>query len=170
MEILETERLRLRALEPGDAEPLSLICGDPHVMRFYPAPWPPERVEGFVRYNLRLQVERGFSLWGVVHRETDQFIGFCGLIPQTVDGLAEIEVGYIIHPEFWGRGLAPEAARASRDFAFHRGVPRVISLINPHNQPSIRVAEKIGMGLDRRTEFNGRPCLVYAVRCPQGTM
>ena len=167
MEILETERLRLRVLAPDDTETLTRICGDPHVMRFYREPWSPERVDGFVRYNIRLQAERGFSLWGVDHRETGQFIGFCGLIPQTVDGVEEIEVGYILHPEFWGRGLAPEAAWASRDFAFQRGVERVISLINPQNQPSIRVAEKVGMRLDKATEFNGRACLVYAVRCPR---
>ncbi len=164
MEILETERLRLRVLRPEDEEPFSRICGDPHVMRFYPQPWSAERAHGFIQFNIRLQSERGFSLWAVVHRETEQFIGFCGLIPQCVEGVEEIEVGYMLHPEFWGRGLAPEAARASRDHAFRQlGVGRVISLINPHNQPSIRVAEKNGMRLDRQTEFNGRPCLVYAV-------
>lgn len=164
MEILETERLRLRVLRTEDLVDLSRICGDPHVMRFYLEPWPAERAERFIQFNIRLQAERGHSLWAVVHRETDRFIGFCGLIPQVVDDVEEMEVGYMLHPEFWGRGLAPEAARACLDRAFERhGVQRVISLINPHNHPSIRVAEKNGMHLEKQTEFNGRPCLVYAV-------
>lgn len=64
----------------------------------------------------------------------------------------------------WGRGLATEAARASLEYAFDVvGADHVISLINPQNTASIRVAEKLGGRLERRIEMFGGETLVYGV-------
>src|SRR5205807_7864742 len=83
--------------------------------------------------------------------------GFCGLVSQSVEGVEEVEVGYMLDKAYWGRGLATEAARASRDYGFERlGLRRLISLINPENAASLRVAEKNGMRYERDAEFNGR--------------
>ena len=76
----------------------------------------------------------------------------------------EIEIGYRLHPDYWGRGLATEAAQAVRDHAFaDLKLPRVISLIHPDNLPSRRVAEKNAMKLEKETVFKGFPTQVFAL-------
>ena len=74
----------------------------------------------------------------------------------------EIEIGYRLHPDYWNRGLATEAARAVRDYAFEvMKLERVISLIHPDNRASRRVTEKNGMTLEKETTFRGFPTLVF---------
>jgi ribosomal-protein-alanine N-acetyltransferase len=82
---------------------------------------------------------------------------------QRVDDLPEVEVGYLFLRKYWGQGLATEAARASHDYGINQlGYSRLISLIDPRNIASKRVAEKIGMAFEKETfMFNKRLC-VYA--------
>jgi RimJ/RimL family protein N-acetyltransferase len=58
--------------------------------------------------------------FAVITRETQELIGYCGFFLQNVDGVDEIEIGYRLHPDWWGGGLATEAARAVRDHASAR--------------------------------------------------
>jgi [ribosomal protein S5]-alanine N-acetyltransferase len=98
-------------------------------------------------------------------RANRELIGDCGLTVQTVDGANEVEIGYHIHRDWWGQGLATEAAVACRDFGFERLlVERLISLIRPQNLPSRRVAEKTGMTLWKELPWRDLPHLVYAIR------
>jgi RimJ/RimL family protein N-acetyltransferase len=75
---------------------------------------------------------------------------------QHIDGVDEIEIGYRMRPDYWNQGLTTEAALAVRDHAFRDlKLPRVISLIHPENIASQRVAEKIGMSLEKQTIYRG---------------
>jgi [ribosomal protein S5]-alanine N-acetyltransferase len=75
----------------------------------------------------------------------------------------EIEIGYRLHPDYWNRGLATEAARAVRRYAFEvLKLERVISLIHPENHASRRVTEKTGMKLEKTTVFRGFPAQVFS--------
>jgi ribosomal-protein-alanine N-acetyltransferase len=95
-------------------------------------------------------------------RATGELIGFCGFLHQEVDGRQEIEIAYRLHPDFWNRGIATEAARAVRDHAFRDlKLDRVISLIHPENTASRRVAEKNGMTVEKETVFRGFPAQVF---------
>jgi RimJ/RimL family protein N-acetyltransferase len=100
--------------------------------------------------------EHGFGLWAVVPRlePGGGCIGFAGLaIPSFLPAvLPAVEVGWRLAPAWWGRGFATEAARASVEFGFERlGLRSIVSIIEPGNAPSLRVAEKLGMrpGRDR---------------------
>ncbi len=166
MIIVETPRLILRVFCPDDLDAFAPIEADPEVMRFYASgPRPREWAERGVRYFMGLQEQHGFSPWAIIHKVDDQFIGFCGLLPQTIDGQAEVEVGYKLARAYWGQGLATEAALACRDWGFtHLEVPRLISIINPGNAASIRVAEKNRMTYDKNAVYDGKTCRIYAVR------
>ena len=95
-------------------------------------------------------------------REEEKLIGYCGFLRQIVDEIEEIEIGYRLHPDYWNRGLATEAARAVHDYAFSvLKLERVISLIHPDNHASRRVTEKNGMTLEKETTFRGFPVLVF---------
>lgn len=98
----------------------------------------------------------------MVLKEGEELIGDCGLVWQDVNGVLEPEVGYHVHRAHWGRGLATEAARAVRDYAFATlGCDHVISLIRPENMPSRRVAEKNGLTLQRVVFWHGFDHCIY---------
>lgn len=91
-------------------------------------------------------------------------IGDCGPVWQEVEGMRELEIGYHIRRDHWGRGYATEAARAAMAYAFEKfPVERLISLIRPENLPSRRVAEKNGLVIDREIDWKGIRHFVYAI-------
>ena len=165
MMILETPRLVLREFVPEDADALARVISDPETMRHYPAPFDRQGVEDWIQRNLRRYAGDGFSLWATVLRESGELIGDCGLIKQVVEGSEEIEIGYHLRRDHWGKGLATEAARAVRDYGFAKlQVDRLISLIRPANLPSRRVAERNGMKLWKEVVWRDLPHCVYAVQ------
>src|SRR5439155_5805208 len=96
----------------------------------------------------------GFGLWAIELKETGRLVGDCGPAIREVEGTPEVEMGWHVNGNQWGRGLATEAAAASRDWVFEwLGLPRVISLIQSRNVPSRRVAEKIGMSVEREVPY-----------------
>jgi RimJ/RimL family protein N-acetyltransferase len=161
---LETRRLARREMVPDDVDNLMLIFSDPGAMRYYPSTKTRQEAERWIRWVTESYEEDGFGLWVWELKETGEFAGQCGLMAQEVEGRREVEVGYLFVRKLWGRGLATEAARASRDWGFEQlGRRRLVSLINPSNVPSRRVAEKIGMTLEKEFEWHGRPTYVYSV-------
>ena len=97
-------------------------------------------------------------------QETGEFLGNCGTIPQVVDGIDEVEIGWSVTPRRARQGIASEAAAAWRDRCLGPlGLDHVISLIRPENVPSRGVAEKIGMSVWKETRHgsNGWVHLVY---------
>ena len=161
--ILDTERLLLRQYTLGDLDSLELILSDPVTMEFYPAPLDRQGAQDWIERNLKRYQQYGFGKWAMVLKSSGEFIGDCGCVMQEVDGRNEIEVGYIVRRDFWGKGYAPEAARACIDHAFVQlGADRVISMIRPENQRSRRVAEKNGMNCERTVFWRGYDHCVYA--------
>jgi RimJ/RimL family protein N-acetyltransferase len=162
--VLTTARLGLREMVPADLDFVAAMLADPEVMRYYPKTYNrAEAQEWLDRQRVRYARE-GHALWLVSLRATGEPVGQIGLVRQTVRGLHETEVGYLLARAFWGQGLATEAARGCRDRALQDlGRPRVISLIRPENAPSRRVAERAGMRVVDRTHHWGEEHLVYAI-------
>jgi RimJ/RimL family protein N-acetyltransferase len=103
------------------------------------------------------------GLWATIHKPSGRFAGRCGLLPWTIDDRQEVEVAYLLAREFWGQGLATEAAGAIVRYAFDRlALSRLICLIDPANQASIRVAERIDMSFEKQAEDEAGPVLVYS--------
>jgi [ribosomal protein S5]-alanine N-acetyltransferase len=168
VEAIDTPRLRLRpfATDLSDLDALHEIQSDPEHMRFYPHPFSREESQAWIERFLERQKRYGFSLWAIEDRETREFLGNCGPMPQIVDGIEEIELGWSVTPKRTGQGIATEAAIAWRDRCLGPlGMGHVISLIRPENIPSRRVAEKIGMTVWKETLHGSMawPHLVYRV-------
>lgn len=158
-----TRRLAFREMTPDDLDDLSLLLGDPEVLWVYPHPYSRDEARSWIEWNARLYREMGFGLWYLTLLETGEFVGECGLTPQSVEGVTEIEVGYHIRPAFWGRGLATEAAEACRVFARDvAGLDRLVAYIDPRNIASQRVAGKIGLTFEREAKVPGKIVRVYA--------
>lgn len=144
--ILQTHRLLLREMHLGDLDFMAEMLGDPEVMRYFPKTEDRAGASAQIQRQMDRYATWGYGPWIVLNRENNQPIGRVGLIHQIVDGVAEVEVGYMIHRPYWRQGFAFEAAAACRDYAFTTlGRERVISLVRPENLPSAAVARKLGM-------------------------
>lgn len=147
---LETERLVLRPFSEADLDGIHAVLGDPVSMRYYPAPFTREQSQRWIDWNLGHYRDHGHGLWVLESKETGDLLGDCGLIPQTVDGRREVEVGWHVRRDHQRKGLATEAARECVRWAFRElDLSRLVSLIRPENVPSRRVAEKLGMQVEK---------------------
>ena len=90
-------------------------------------------------------------------------IGFCGLQP--LAETPEIEIGWWLARNSWGRGLATEAAREAIKFGFKRaGLERIVAIARQEHRASLHVMEKLGMSFERATTHRGIPVVLYAIR------
>ncbi len=167
MIVLETPRLLVRRFTLADADAVAEILGDPEVMRFsVSGPMNSEqvRIKTIGDYLASYDNDLGIGRWAIERRLDGRLIGFCGLMPQEVDGHKEIEIGYRLARDAWGQGLATEAVLAVRDYAFTRlGLARLIAIIDPENVASQRVAIKAGLRYEKNFIFHQRNVRVYAV-------
>ncbi len=162
--VLLTERLRLRAYRPEDVDALAPMFADAEHMRFYPAPFTREDTTAWVARQLERYRDDGFGLWVIESRDGGEFLGTAGPTIQVVEGVGEVEIGWHVRPGRKGRGIAPEAGAAARDWAFaNLEADYLISLVRPENVPSARVAEKIGMRVDREVDHAGLRHAVYRI-------
>jgi ribosomal-protein-alanine N-acetyltransferase len=164
--VLETDRLILRRQVLEDLDDLwSLYC-DPEITRYIPdAPRTREEARLELEWHMHGHPKNpDLGLWATIHKETGKFIGRCGLLPWTIDGQAEVEVAFTIAREYWGQGLATEAARAIVRYAFEKlSFARLICVIELEHIASQRVAEKIGMKFEREARDEMGPFLIYSV-------
>lgn len=157
-------RLTFREMTNGDLDDMAALLGDKDVMRYYPRPMSRGEARDWIAWNQRSYRDHGFGLWVITLRGTGEFVGDCGLTLQHVDGADELEVGYHLRASVQGNGYGTEAAAASRDFArAELGAGRLIASINPRNEPSRRVAQKIGLQMEKGAASpDGTENLIYA--------
>lgn len=155
MNVAETENLILREYTVMDAEDFFRIHSDAETMRFQNGG--PETVDD-ERGAIKRHIENyyhvyGYRLWALILKESGRLIGRCGLVWQEFDGERHLEMSYLLDREYWDRGFATEAARATVALAKERfGIKKLIAIIAQENIGSIRVAEKAGFSLERRID------------------
>lgn len=162
---LETLRLWLAPWSPADLSSARPIFTDPDVMRYINGGRP--RADGeILEFISRQQTcfrSRGFCLWNLRLKPNSRVIGFCGLQPLELDGVSEVEIGWCLARDQWGRGLATEAATlALRDAVGRAHLARVIAIAMPENRPSLHIMEKLGMTYERASRKDGFAIVVYS--------
>lgn len=156
--VLSTPRLLLREWREDDKPHLERMNRDPLVMRYFPGLMPRPESDAMAD-DLREQHERlGYTLWVVEVRESEHgatsFAGFAGLSePSWQAPFAHrdplIETGWRLRPQWWGLGIATEAARAAIAYGFDvAGLPEIVSFCIPANTRSRAVMERVGMWPD----------------------
>ncbi|MFF5760142.1 GNAT family N-acetyltransferase [Streptomyces longwoodensis] len=141
--------VRLRVPTDEDAVAWHRVFDDPEVMEFHGG----RSAELFVYEELtarqrRHDAEHGFCLWTVLD-ESDRVIGFTGAQPWPRDWgpRGEIEIGWRLGREFWGRGYVTAAARMTLKRVRDAGVPTVVAMVDARNSRSIAVTRRLGMRL-----------------------
>lgn len=166
---LRTQRLMLRHFNADDDTALhQSVFSDPEVMHFGDGHQSLDWTRAWIQHCQQDYYEtRGYGPFAVIERSTPRLIGYCGLFYfSDVSGQPEVELGYRLARSAWGKGYATEAAIAVQEFALTAlGMKRLISIIDPANAASIRVAEKLGMKFESEVMFEGytHPDHVYAI-------
>ena len=170
--VIETDRLVLRAPVPEDVDDVVELVSDDEVQRWiggeaggrelaaetverWIARWERNGVGQFaVLLDGRVIGRVGLLVWDSRTWETSTF--------EEAGEHASTELGWAVVRRCWGRGYAVEAARAVREWAYReRGIERVISLIDPKNVRSVRVAVKLGAEPEQLIRTHHGPALVW---------
>ena len=163
---LETDRLLLRAWRNEDFETYAEMCADPDIMRFLGGKtlnrmeaW---RQMAFLVGHWELL---GYGHWAVEEKSSGKFAGRIGFLNPA--GWPAFEIGWTLGRAFQGKGYATEGAKRALQYAFDElDKDHVISLIDPLNKASLRVAERLGEKLEGETELMGRNVLIYGIDRP----
>ena len=169
---LEIDRLVLRVRTVTDAEDIHAYASLPAVA--YPAGFPPVKtLEDEIYYLEHILPERNQkdnlpAGYGIDVKGTDKIIGSVDFNHRHADDV--LELGYTLHPDYWGRGYVPEAALALTDLGFKElGLHKIELICFGHNLQSQRVAEKLGFTLETRIrdrkDAQGNRCdsLIYGL-------
>jgi ribosomal-protein-alanine N-acetyltransferase len=160
--LIETDRLRLRRLQPSDEPDLLALDSDPDVMRYVGSPAgvkpPAETVE---RIRQRIGAEPGpLGFWRAESRADGTFYGLGALI-RMPDG-DDVELAYRLVRRAWGHGIASEVGALLVDYAFRTvDLPRVVAVTYTENVASQRVLAKLGFAREGEVDYKGMRALLF---------
>jgi len=163
---LNTGRLLLRAFEKDDLDPFAAMVADIDVIQH--ATYDGTTMTRTQAWNwLCLMLGhwhmRGFGIWGMEEKSSGELIGRIGL--QFLDWFEDVELVWMLAKSAWGKGYAAEGARATIDFGMNNlKLPRVAAVIHQDNQPSIRLAERLGMEMEKEVERQEKLFYQYVIR------
>jgi RimJ/RimL family protein N-acetyltransferase len=167
---LETARLNIRPVVAEDAKVWPAFIDHDEAMRFMRTFYPPEITYPalyWMGFALNRYFEGRYGMMALLDKKNGEMVGQCGILAQVVDDIPELEVGYHILPQYWGKGYAPEAAKFFINYAFENNLAdSIISVIDVGNIKSQRVAEKNGLYREKQTVQMGDDVFVYRILKP----
>lgn len=161
--ILETNRLLLRELNPNDAENFYRLNLNPNVIKytgnsaFKNTQEARDFLENYQDYKLN-----GYGRWAVINKETNKFVGWCGLKFEEMEN--KTDIGFRFFEEEWNKGYATESAMACLNYGFEKlNLKQIIGRAMKENTGSIKVLEKIGLKYEKDIDFNGKEAVIYKI-------
>jgi ribosomal-protein-alanine N-acetyltransferase len=160
--MIETERLLFRKFTMDDLEWLCALRRDADVARYLDGVQPRENIEKRLRWYLDCYEDQGFG-YQVMHlKENGEQIGWAGLQP--LDDTGEIELGYGMAKEYWGRGIGTEACKGWLDFGFNNlNLTRITAIAFPENSASRNIMVKAGMKYEKNIFLRGYDLAMHAI-------
>lgn len=160
--MIETPRLRFRKFLPDDIDWLFELLSDAEVNRYFGGPQPRTGIEGYLKWYLYCYQNYGFGYCVMTRKDTNEDIGMAGLQP--LENTGEIEVGYAMEKDHWGRGFATESCMAWLDYGFNElDLLRIVAVASPENTPSQHVMKKCGMAYEKNIFAYGHDNVMYSI-------
>lgn len=155
MQVVETERLRLRWMTLDDAGFILRLVNEPSWLEFI-GDKGVRSLDDACHYlrtgPMDLYQRYGFGHYLVERKSDGIALGMCGLIKR--DTLPDVDIGFAFLPEYWGSGYAFEAAAAVLDHGHRRfGLKRIVAITSLHNESSIRLLGRMGLKFERLVEL-----------------
>jgi RimJ/RimL family protein N-acetyltransferase len=144
---LHTERLLLRHWTDADLAPFAALNADPAVMEFFPEALDRTQSDALAAEIRRRMDASGWGMWAVEVKASQNFVGFVGLNTNEVTPRGEnVEIGWRLSRDSWGKGYATEAALAALHYAFAElHLDSVVAFTTVNNLRSRAVMERLGM-------------------------
>lgn len=153
--VATTERLIIRRLTLDDAEFILDLLNQPSFLRYIgdKGVRTQDDARGYLRTGPMASYERfGFGLYLTTLKDGGAPLGICGLVKR--DALDDVDIGFAFLPGFWSRGYAGEAATAVLDHARRdAGLSRIVAIVSPDNEPSLRLLERLGLRFERMMQL-----------------
>lgn len=162
--MFETERLLMRKFTLDDLRELIELRADPKVNRYLGGSrlQNPEAITKRMQFYIDCYEKFGFGMCAMIWKETGEMFGWSGLQPLEETG--EIEVGYGMITDFWGKGIGFECASAWIKYGFETArLNRIVAVASPENTGSWRIMEKCGMKLEKSEIYYGMECVFYGI-------
>lgn len=149
MTIFETDRLIIRRYTPADQDNFNRLNGDPEIMRYIREAKDPQECVVILKRNIAFYQQHPLmGRWAMIEKASGAFIGSFAIIPvETVDQSrhAEIQIGYALLKEYWGKGFATESTLSGRQYAFDvMKLPKIVAITEIKNIASQKVLLRSG--------------------------
>lgn len=153
-DILQTKRLYVRELALDDLDALREMYEKPHMTDFVEPLFAPQQERQYQKeYIEKIYGFYGFGMWLVYEKETDKLVGRAGFEYRDYCKDGEVEMGYLIDPDYWGMGYGTEVCQALLMYARDTmSVRRVLCRVSPENKPSQGLLHKIGFTIREKGE------------------
>jgi RimJ/RimL family protein N-acetyltransferase len=161
---IQTKNLMLRPFNIEDAKNIFLLNDDPQVME-YTGDVPFRSIDEAKRFLLQYlkKTPKGLGRFAVIEKESEQFLGWCGL--RYTEDVHEYDIGFRFFRHNWGQGIATESAKACIEYGFNDlHLEEIVGRSRKDNIASIRVLEKIGMTYIKDQEFERQEWVLYKIR------
>ncbi len=163
--IFQTDRLIIRPFTLSDVEPSHQMNIDPEITKY-------TGDGGVVDINeTRRRIKEdvlgdykkyGFGRMAVEWKENGEFIGFTGL--KYLEDLKLVDIGYRFKKNYWDKGIATESSKLLIDYGFDTlNLSKIIGLVLPANQKSIRVLKKLGLTYESEIIEDGVKAYMYSI-------
>jgi [ribosomal protein S5]-alanine N-acetyltransferase len=160
--LLETPRLLLRRWTFADRDAFRRMTQDAETMRFMhdSLPLTNGEADAALQSTIERYAQLGFGDWAIVLRNSGDILGESGLGP--IEGTTQIEIGWMLLPNYWGQGFAYEAASAVKNYAASQlALKHLSALVRPGNARSIALAVKLGLRETGRLVHHGHEMLKF---------
>lgn len=163
--VFETPRLLLRQFATTDAHLIYRLNSNTKVLTYLHEPvlHSLDNAAAIIENIILPQYANQLGRWAIIEKANNEFLGWCGL--KSRPELGEIDIGYRLLEEAWGRGVATEAALYSLQYGFnHLQLDSIVGRAHIENTASIRVLEKLGMQFVRQEMVDDCPVYTYHIQ------
>lgn len=162
-QVIETQRLLLRKLNPDDALFFFELNSNPNVIKYTgdKAFESIAEAEEFLK-NYNDYQKNGYGRWAVIDKSNGEFLGWCGL--KYDDNSKETDIGFRFFEKHWNNGFATESAKACLEYGFQTLLLKsIIGRAMAENTASIKVLEKLGLVFEKEFDFENQKGLMYRI-------